>query len=79
MPPRPKAHLVDTNVILRYLIGDSPVQAGKSTELMERLEAGAERAEILESVVAAQGFPDQRKERASGRSSTRCCASGGGA
>ena len=52
MPPRPKAHLVDTNVILRYLIGDSPAQAEKSTQLMERLEAGAERAEILESVIA---------------------------
>jgi predicted nucleic-acid-binding protein len=52
VPPRSKAHLVDTNVILRYLIGDIPAQADKSTALMERLEAGAERAEILESVVA---------------------------
>ena len=52
MPPRPKLHLVDANIILRYLIGDSPVQAAKSMELMERLEAGVERAEILESVVA---------------------------
>lgn len=52
MPRRAKAHLVDTNVILRYLIGDVPEQASKSTALMERLEAGAERAEILESVVA---------------------------
>jgi predicted nucleic-acid-binding protein len=52
VPPRPKAHLVDTNVILRYLIGDSPAQAAKSTALMERLEAGSEQAEILESVVA---------------------------
>jgi predicted nucleic-acid-binding protein len=52
VPPRPKAHLVDTNVILRYLIGDIPAHAAKSGALMERLEAGAERAEILESVVA---------------------------
>jgi predicted nucleic-acid-binding protein len=52
VPPRPKAHLVDTNVILRYLIGDIPAHAGKSAALMERLEAGAERAEIMESVVA---------------------------
>jgi predicted nucleic-acid-binding protein len=52
VPPRPKAHLVDTNVILRYLIGDIPAQAAKSGALMERLEAGAERAEIMESVVA---------------------------
>ncbi len=52
MPPRARAHLIDTNVILRYLIGDIPAQAGKSAALMERLEAGTERAEILESVVA---------------------------
>ncbi len=52
MPSRPKAHLIDTNVILRYLIGDAPAQAGKSAALMQRLEAGTERAEILESVVA---------------------------
>src|SRR5213593_3476706 len=52
VPRRPKAHLIDTNVILRYLIGDIPVQAAKSAALMERLEAGTERAEILESVVA---------------------------
>jgi predicted nucleic acid-binding protein len=52
VPPRAKAHLIDTNVILRYLIGDLPVQASKSAALMERLEAGTERAEILESVVA---------------------------
>lgn len=52
MPPRPKAHLIDTNVVLRYLIGDVPAQAAKSAALMERLEAGSERAEILESVIA---------------------------
>ncbi|PWU24726.1 MAG: PIN domain nuclease [Candidatus Rokuibacteriota bacterium] len=52
VPPRPKAHLVDTNIILRYLVGDTPAQAGKSAALMERLEEGAERAEILESVIA---------------------------
>jgi predicted nucleic-acid-binding protein len=52
VPPRPKAHLVDTDVVLRYLIGDSPAQAAKSAALMERLEAGSEQAELLESVVA---------------------------
>ena len=52
MPPRTKAHLIDTNVILRYLIGDVTAQAAKSNALMERLEVGTERAEILESVVA---------------------------
>ena len=52
MPPRPKAHLIDTNVILRYLIGDIPAQAARAAALMERLESGAERAELVESVIA---------------------------
>lgn len=52
MPPRPKVHLIDTNVILRYLIGDIPAHAARSAALMERLESGAERAEIIESVIS---------------------------
>lgn len=52
MPPRPKAHLIDTNVILRYLMGDVSAQAARAAALMERLEAGAERAVVLESVIA---------------------------
>lgn len=52
MPQRPKAHLIDTNVILRYLMGDIPVQTVRASALMERLESGAERAEILESVIS---------------------------
>lgn len=52
MPPRPKAHLIDTNVILRYLIGDVPAHAAGAAALMRRLEAGTERAEIGETVVA---------------------------
>jgi len=39
-------------VLLRILVGDIPTQAEKARELMERLAAGAERAEMLESVVA---------------------------
>ena len=52
MPSRPKAHLIDTNIILRYLMGDVPAQTAKASALMERLESGAERAELLESVIA---------------------------
>ncbi len=52
MPSRPKAHLIDTNVILRYLMGDVPAQTAKASALMERLESGTERAELLESVIA---------------------------
>jgi predicted nucleic acid-binding protein len=47
-----RGHLIDTNVLLRYLIGDVPVQAAGAVALMERLEAGTERAEILETVIA---------------------------
>jgi predicted nucleic acid-binding protein len=52
VPPQPKAYLIDTNVLLRYLIGDVPLQAEKARALMERLEVGTARAEVLESVIA---------------------------
>lgn len=52
MPRRPKLWLIDTNVLLRYLMGDVPAQAAKASALMERLESGAERAEIPESVIS---------------------------
>ena len=50
--PRPRARLLDTNVLLRYPIGDAPAQAAGATALMERLEAGQEHGEVLETVVA---------------------------
>jgi len=52
VPPQRKAHLIDTNVLLRYLVGDVPQHAEKARALMERLAAGSERAEVLETVVA---------------------------
>jgi predicted nucleic acid-binding protein len=52
VPQRPKAHPIDTNVILRDLMGEIPAQAARAGALMERLEAGTARAEILESVMA---------------------------
>jgi predicted nucleic acid-binding protein len=39
-------------VLLRYLIGDVPSHAAGATALMERLEAGTELAEVLETVIA---------------------------
>ncbi len=51
MPRRPKPWLIDTNVLLRYLVGDVPLQATRASALMERLESGAGRAEIQESVI----------------------------
>jgi len=47
-----KIHLIDTNVILRYFIGDDEEKALKATALMERLEDGEEVAEVKEVVLA---------------------------
>src|SRR6266436_3878109 len=58
MPRRGKAkaspvplHLLDTNVILRYLIGDDPPRASRATALMERVEQGQEAVFISEEVL----------------------------
>jgi predicted nucleic-acid-binding protein len=51
VPRRPKPCLIDTNVLLRYLMGDVPAQSAKASALIERLESGETRAEILESVL----------------------------
>jgi len=39
-------HLIDTNVLLRYLIGDDPPKAARAAALMNGLEAGLVAAEI---------------------------------
>ncbi len=52
MPRRPKPCLMDTNILLRYLMGDVPAQSARAAGLMERLESGAERAEVVESVIS---------------------------
>jgi predicted nucleic-acid-binding protein len=39
-------------VILRYLIGDDASKARQAARLMERLEQGQERVEVIETVVA---------------------------
>ena len=59
MPRRKKAeklapvplHLIDTNVILRYLMGDDPEKSARTVSLMERVEQGQEIVEIPEAVV----------------------------
>ena len=43
--------LPDTNVILRYLIGDNPAQARAAGEFFEKVRTGREKALILESVL----------------------------
>ena len=48
MRPRGKASLLDTNVLLRYLLGDDPVQSPRARVLFNRLEQSSERCEIPE-------------------------------
>jgi len=47
-----KTYLVDTNVLLRYLIGDGAQKAEKAMALMERVEHGSEEVEICSVIVA---------------------------
>ena len=58
MPQRTRAkrvakpvHLIDTNVILRFLVGDDPPKAARAMTLMERLERGEEAVELVDEVV----------------------------
>jgi predicted nucleic acid-binding protein len=44
--------LPDTNVIVRYLIADEPAQHAKAKEFFDKVNNGAVRAVILESVIA---------------------------
>jgi len=44
-------HLLDTNVIIRFLIGDDPPKAARAIRLMERVERGLEIIEITEGVL----------------------------
>ena len=48
MPRRKKdsrqaGHLLDTNVLMRFLIGDDPPKAARAKALMERVERGEDR------------------------------------
>ncbi len=59
MPRRKKAevrppvsrHLIDTNVILRFLIGDDPPKAAAASGLMGRVERGEELVEVQDVVL----------------------------
>jgi predicted nucleic acid-binding protein len=45
------AHLIDTNVILRFLIGDDQPKAARATALMERVERAEEWIELPDEVL----------------------------
>lgn len=51
MKPPVKGYILDTNVILRYLLSDDPDQSPRATALMERLESGQQRAELTTVVL----------------------------
>jgi predicted nucleic-acid-binding protein len=57
VPRRKKAerlaptHLVDTNVLLRFLIGDDPPKAERAFALMKRVEGGGETVKITDEVI----------------------------
>jgi predicted nucleic-acid-binding protein len=50
-PPSLPVHLLDTNVILRYLIGDDAPRAARALALMERVEQHAESVVLTEEVL----------------------------
>ena len=48
--PAIPVHLLDTNVILRHLIGDDSAKAARATALLERVDRGEEIVEIPDEV-----------------------------
>ncbi len=47
----PKVYLIDTNVVLRYLLGDHPELSPKAEAFMSDVFSGAKKAEILDVVI----------------------------
>lgn len=52
MKQREKVYLIDTNVILRYLLGDHAELSAKANVFMQEVSKGAKKAEILDVVIA---------------------------
>ena len=52
MRRRMKGGLLDTNVLVRFLLGDDPNQSHRAAALMTRLEKGSESAYLEDSVLA---------------------------
>jgi predicted nucleic acid-binding protein len=49
--PAPPLHLLDTHVILRFLIADDPPRAARAAALMGRVERAEESVELTDEVV----------------------------
>jgi len=47
-----KVYLIDTNIILRFLLGDHPELSPKATAFMSKIADGTIKAEILDVVTA---------------------------
>jgi predicted nucleic acid-binding protein len=52
MKQQKKASLLDANVILRFVLGDDPIQSPRAHALMKRLETSQELAEVEDVVLA---------------------------
>lgn len=52
MKRRARGALLDTNVLLRFLLGDDPVQSPRAKALFLRLQAQEESAELSDVVIA---------------------------
>jgi predicted nucleic acid-binding protein len=53
-------HLIDTNVLLRFLIGDDPPKAARAKALMQRVERGEETIELVDEVVTETAWTLER-------------------
>lgn len=49
--PAAPVHLLDTNVILRFLVGDDPPKAARAAALMKRVERAEETVEVSDEVL----------------------------
>jgi predicted nucleic acid-binding protein len=63
MKPSKKVGLLDTNVILRFVLGDDPQQSPRAHALMKRLEAGQEVAELEDIVLAETVWVLEKRAR----------------
>lgn len=43
--------LIDTNVIIRFLVGDHEAHLAQSTQIFEKIETGQQEVEILSTVI----------------------------
>lgn len=49
---KPARTLPDTNIIIRYLVGDDPAMYAKAKDFFDKVKNGGARAVVLESVIA---------------------------